>query len=112
MLLVQERQLKTHRLHSFFFRLPPLQDLAAANRRLVYIGFALLTAGLVAGVSQGVAHVNFLKVVSVALWTLYAFLCVALSIRRITPRRASWLAIAASLLLLATVGAVQIAGKV
>jgi ABC-type uncharacterized transport system permease subunit len=108
MLLVQERQLKTHRLSSVFFRLPPIRELAAANRRLVYTGFALLTVGLGAGIMQGVAHVGFLKVVSVLVWSLYAFLCVALSLKRITPRRASWLAIAAGVLLLLSVGAVQV----
>jgi ABC-type uncharacterized transport system permease subunit len=108
MLLVQERQLKTHRFSSFFFRLPPIQELAAANRRLVYTGFALLTVGLGAGITQGVAHVGFLKVVSVSVWLVYAFLCAALSRKRITPRRASWLAIAAGVLLLLSVGAVQV----
>jgi ABC-type uncharacterized transport system permease subunit len=111
MLLVQERQLKTHRLSSFFFRMPPLRELAAANRRLVYTGFALLSAGLVAGVTQGMAHVSFLKIVSVLVWIAYAFLCIALSRKRITPRRASWLAIAAGVLLLLSVGAVQVVGR-
>lgn len=111
MLLVQEHQLKTHRLSTFFFRMPPIQELAAANRRLVYTGFALLSAGLLAGVTQGIAHVNFLKIVSVLDWIAYAFLCVALSRKRITPRRASWLAIAAGVLLLLSVGAVQVVGK-
>lgn len=111
MLLVQERQLKTHRLRSFFFRLPPIQDLASANRRLIYTGFVLLSVGLVAGLTQGIAHVHFLKVVSALVWSVYAFLCVALSIKRITPRRASWMAIAAGILLLLSVGAVQIVGR-
>lgn len=111
MLLAQERQLKTHRLSSFFFRMPPIQELAAANRRLIYTGFALLSAGLVAGVTQGMAHVSFLKIVSVLDWVVYGFLCVALSRKRITPRRASWLAIAAGVLLLLSVGAVQVVGR-
>jgi ABC-type uncharacterized transport system permease subunit len=111
-LLVQERQLKTRRLHSFFYHFPPIHDLAAANRRLVYIGFTLLTLGLLAGLSRGLAHIGLLRVVSVGVWLLYGFLCVALRGARISPQRAAWLAIGAFLVLLLTVWAVQIASKV
>ena len=110
-LLVQERQLKTRKLHSFFYRFPPIHDLAAANRRLVYIGFALLTLGLVAGIFQGVAHVSFLRFVSLGVWVLYLFLSLALGWRRISPKRAAWLASGAFLVLLTTVWAVQLVGK-
>ena len=53
MYLAQERQLKTHHLHSIFYHLPPIRDLAVANSRLVYTGFALLTVGLFAGFAMG-----------------------------------------------------------
>ena len=111
MLLFQERQLKTHKLHSFFFHLPPIHDLATANRRLVYFGFLLLTAGLLSGMRQGMAHVSLLRVVSISIWLLYAFLSIALGVKRITPGRASWLAIGAFAVLLVTVWAVQIVSK-
>ena len=39
MYLVQERQLKTHQLHSIFYHLPPLTDLFAAITRLLWLGF-------------------------------------------------------------------------
>jgi HemX protein len=110
-LLVQERQLKTRKLHSFFYHFPPIHDLAAANRRLVYIGFALLTVGLFAGLRQGMAHIGVLRVVSFALWLLYGFLCLALGSQRISPRRAAWLASGAFLVLLLTVWAVQLVSK-
>ena len=110
-LLVQERQLKTRKLHSFFYRFPPIHDLAAANRRLVYIGFGLLTAGLVAGLSQGVAHIGLLRVVSFGIWGLYFFLCLALGRQRISPRQTAWLACGAFLVLLTTVWAVQLVEK-
>jgi ABC-type uncharacterized transport system permease subunit len=109
MWLAQERQLKTRRLHSFFFNLPPIQELAAANRRLVYCGFLLLTVGLLAGLLHGVAHVGVLRVVSGAVWLLYAFLCLAMRSASISPRRASWMAISAFSLLLVTVWAVETA---
>jgi hypothetical protein len=50
-------------------------------------------------------------VVSISIWLLYAFLCVALGVKRITPGRASWLAIGAFAVLLLTVWAVQIVSK-
>ncbi|MEI6714947.1 MAG: cytochrome c biogenesis protein CcsA [Verrucomicrobiota bacterium] len=112
MWLVQERQLKTRRLRSFFYDLPPIHDLAVANRRLVYIGFGLLSVGLLAGMSNGVAHIGILRVVSVGVWLLYAFLCVALRGASISPRRASWLAIGAFTILLLTVWAVETVERV
>ncbi len=111
-LLVQERQLKTRKLHSFFYHFPSIHDLAAANRRLVYIGFSLLSVGLFAGFSQGVAHIGLLRVVSVGVWLLYAFLCAALGSKRISPHRAAWLASGAFTVLLVTVWAVQLVSKV
>jgi ABC-type uncharacterized transport system permease subunit len=42
MYLVQERQLKTHHLHSIFYHLPPLTDLFAAITRLLWWGFRAL----------------------------------------------------------------------
>ena len=49
MYLLQERQLKTHQIHSIFYHLPPLSDLFAAITRLLWWGFALYTLGLVSG---------------------------------------------------------------
>lgn len=109
MWLVQDRQLKTHKIHSFFFHLPPIRELAVAMGRLVYVGFGLLTVGLIAGFLNGVAHIGLLRVVSIAVWLLYAFLCVAMTGAAIRPRRAAILAIAAFSILLLTVWAVQIA---
>ena len=53
MYLVQERQLKTHQLHSIFYHLPPLTNLFTAITRLLWLGFALYTAGLVSGFFTG-----------------------------------------------------------
>ena len=71
----------------------------------------MLTIGLVAGLKQGMAHMGLLRVVSLGLWMLYAFLCVALGSKRISPQRAAWLASGAFTVLLVTVWAVQIASK-
>src|SRR5437773_9812409 len=53
MYLVQERQLKTHHLHSIFDHLPPLTDLFAAITRLLWLVFALYTLGIVSGFFTG-----------------------------------------------------------
>ena len=45
MYLWQERQLKTHRLRSIFFQLPPMADLGTLNYRLLAVGFVLLSLG-------------------------------------------------------------------
>lgn len=111
MLLFQERQLKTRRLHTFFFHLPPIHELAAANRRLIYVGFSLLSVGLLAGILNGVAHVGLLRIVSAGVWLLYAFLCLALRNSSISPHRVSWLAIGAFLILLMTVWTVEIVAR-
>ncbi len=49
MYLVQDRQLKRRTLGSLFYRLPPISQLAIANRRLVFLGFILLSVGIGAG---------------------------------------------------------------
>ena len=53
MYLAQERQLKTHQLHQTFYQLPPIHDLAVANRRLILAGFSLFTIGMLAGLMHG-----------------------------------------------------------
>src|SRR4029078_419417 len=53
MYLVQERQLKTHQLHSIFYHLPPLTDLFAAITRLLSVGFILSNDGVVSGFFTG-----------------------------------------------------------
>src|SRR4029077_7271744 len=46
MYLFQERQLKTRKPGSIFFRLPPITTLTIANSRLLWLGFVRLTCGL------------------------------------------------------------------
>src|SRR2546430_2345701 len=53
MFLLQERQFRTHQLHSIFYHLPPLTDLFAAITRLLWWGFTLYTLGLVSGFFVG-----------------------------------------------------------
>ena len=94
MYLAQERQLKTHHLRSFFFALPPIHDLAVANRRLVALGFGLLTVGLVAGFAMEGWAAHWVKVVwSGVVWLMYGGILVAVSGHRMGGRRVAWLSL-------------------
>src|SRR5260370_27333030 len=72
MYLVQERQLKTHHLHSIFYHLPPLTDLFAAITRLLWWGFALYTLDLASGFFIGEPLPRGQVVFAFGVWLLYA----------------------------------------
>ena len=97
MFLTQERQLKTHHIHSIFYHLPPIHDLAVANRRLVIVGFGLLTVGLIAGFAIGnVFHSHLTHIAwSAGVWLLYGFILLAGQIHRISGRRVALLSVGA-----------------
>lgn len=110
MYLVQERQLKTHNIQSFFFRLPPIADLGLALRRLLVIGFALLTAGVAAGLMVNVSISSVKAVWSMAVWLLYGLLLLALHWKRLSARRVALLAVAAFTVALSSLWAVSFLG--
>jgi ABC-type uncharacterized transport system permease subunit len=96
MYLVQERQLKTHHLRSIFFRLPPIHDLAVANRRLILAGFVLLTVGISSGFAVGNFASHGTKIAwSVGVWLLYGFILTSEWWHRLSPRRGAWLSVVA-----------------
>ena len=108
MYLVQERQLKSHKLHSIFFRLPPIHDLAAAIARLIFAGFALLTTGLFAGFLIGVPMLKV--VIGETVWTAYAAILVAEWMKKISPRRVAIFSVAAFAFALATLSGLNLMG--
>lgn len=93
MYLVQERQLKTHHLHSIFYHLPPLTDLFAAITRLLWWGFVLYTVGIVSGFFTGRPLPRVQVVAAVGLWLLYAAILQGRHLRRIAPKRVAALCI-------------------
>jgi ABC-type uncharacterized transport system permease subunit len=96
MYLMQERQLKTHHLRSIFFHLPPIRDLAVANRRLILVGFILLTVGIGAGFMVGNLSSHTAKIIwSVAVWYLYGAILGAEWWHRLSPRRGAWFSVVA-----------------
>lgn len=93
MYLVQERQLKTHQLHSIFYHLPPLTDLFAAITRLLWWGFALYTLGMVSGFFTGHPLPYLQMVAAIGVWLLYAAILQARHLRWLGPRRVAALCI-------------------
>jgi len=108
MYLAQERQLKTHHIHSIFYHLPPIRDLAVANGRLIIVGFVLLTVGLGAGFKLGSMFTHSpLTAWSVGVWLLYGVIAAMGGLHRISPRRVAWLSVAAFFAVLLTLGGLR-----
>ena len=93
MYLVQQRQLKTHQLHSIFFHLPPLTDLFAAITRLLWWGFALYTLGLASGFFVGRPVPWLQTLCAFGVWLLYAAILQGRHLRRLAPERVAALSI-------------------
>lgn len=102
MYLLQERQLKTRNLHSFFFQLPPIADLALALHRLLVIGFGLLTAGLLIGLRVHGRITETKAVWAICVWLLYGLILLAHQWRRFSPRRIAAFALVAFALALSS----------
>jgi ABC-type uncharacterized transport system permease subunit len=93
MYLVQERQLKTHHLHSVFYHLPPLTDLFAAITRLLWWGFVLYTLGLISGFFVGERLPWAQIICAIGVWVLYALILQGRYLRWFAPRRVAALCI-------------------
>src|SRR2546421_11924133 len=93
MYLVQERQLKTHQLHSIFYHLPPLTELFAAITRLLWWGFALYTLGLVSGFFVG-GPLPWIQITfAIGIWLLYGLILQGRYLRWFAPKRVAALCI-------------------
>jgi HemX protein len=93
MYLLQERQLKTHHLHSIFYHLPPLTNLFAAITRLLWWGFGLYTLGILSGFFTGHPLPRPQVVAAIALWLLYAVILQARHLKWLAPKRVAALCI-------------------
>jgi ABC-type uncharacterized transport system permease subunit len=100
MYLFQERQLKTRKPGSLFFRLPPISTLTIANSRLLWLGFVLFTVGLGSGFFIG-QDVDWRKVAwSVLVWALYGGILLGRLLQRMGAKWIATLSIIAFSLLL------------
>ncbi|MBA2241425.1 MAG: cytochrome c biogenesis protein CcsA [Chthoniobacterales bacterium] len=95
MYLLQERQLKTHQLHSVFHHLPPLTDLFAAITRLLWLGFGLYTAGLISGFFTGQPLPRLKIACAIAVWLFYGALLQGRHLFRLTPKHVAALCVVA-----------------
>jgi HemX protein len=93
MYLLQERQLKTHHLHSIFYHLPPLTNLFAAITRLLWWGFGLYTLGILSGFFTRHPLPRLQVVAAIALWLLYAATLQARHLKWLAPKRVAALCI-------------------
>lgn len=95
MFLVLDRQLKEHHLKSGLFRnLPPVRELLISLTRLLWMGGGLLSIGILAGLlmphdKSATGHF----VAALAVWVAYAALLGVKSVRGMTGRRLSLLAV-------------------
>ncbi|MBI5393769.1 MAG: cytochrome c biogenesis protein CcsA [Verrucomicrobia bacterium] len=105
MYLVQERQLKAHRMRGIFARLPAIEQLDRINYRLLVVGFAFLTVGIVFGFVVGAALMmkDTPKTIwSLVVWALYGGLLAARMTNRLRGRKVALGSIVALAFVLAT----------
>jgi HemX protein len=95
MYLLQERQLKRRQLHSIFHHLPPLTDLYSAITRLLWLGFALYTAGLVSGFFTGEPLPVIKMTAAILVWLLYAAILQGRQLFRMGPKHVAVMCVVA-----------------
>jgi HemX protein len=95
MYLVQERQLKTHKIHSVFYNLPPLTNLFSALTRLLWLGFGLYSAGLVSGFFTGGPLPRVKMICAFVVWIFYGLILQVRHLHRTAPKRIAALCILA-----------------
>lgn len=95
MFLVLDRQLKGQQLKSGLFRnLPPVRELLISLVRLLWLGVGLLTIGVIAGflMPQSESALGHL-IAALAAWAAYVALLVVKTVRGLTGRKLSLIAV-------------------
>ena len=111
MYLLQERQLKSKRQGTFYYRLPSLETLDRMTSRTLTLGFPFLTLGLILGmVWAGSAWGTVLRwdplvLFSFLAWVVYAATLSGRAVAGWRGRRAAYFAILGFMALLLTLGA-------
>jgi ABC-type uncharacterized transport system permease subunit len=105
MYLIQDRQLKSHKPGRLFYSLPPIRYLAVALVRLLAIGTALLSIGILAAFFMKVKPEAAHLLISGAVWLAYAVLLAMHAWKRLPPKRLSLSAIGAFAFALASLSA-------
>jgi len=105
MYLMQERQLKTRQLGPTFLQMPSIDRLDKINFRLIIMGFALLTLGMIGGFMsyRVVGYVPTPKLVwAIAAWVIYAGLLAARLAWSVRGRRITLVSMVSFALLIVT----------
>lgn len=105
MYLVQDRQLKSHRPGRLFYSLPPIRYLSIALARLLAIGAALLTIGIVAAFFMTVRPAAPHLLITGAVWLVYVALLLVHVLKPLPPKRLSLSSIASFAFALAALAA-------
>ena len=111
MYLLQERQLKTKRPGTFYYRLPDLQTLDRLTYRTLALGFPFLTTGLILGALWartawgGVLAFDPLATLSFLAWAVYALTLAGRAVAGLHGRRAAYFAVLGFGVLVLTLGA-------
>ncbi len=74
MFLVQDRQIRKHNLKALFYNLPPIHNLSKAIMRLMIVGFALLSAGILSAYKIEETPTTLKLVFIYGVWGLYGIL--------------------------------------
>lgn len=105
MYLVQDRQLKSHQPSRLFYSMPPIRYLAVALVRLLSIGAAMLSVGIVAAFFMDLRPSPLHLLVSGAVWLVYVLVLAVHAWRRLPPKQLALSAIGAFVFALATLSA-------
>ncbi|MEM6280474.1 MAG: cytochrome c biogenesis protein CcsA, partial [Verrucomicrobiota bacterium] len=105
MFLMQDRQLKSHEPGRLFYSLPPIRFLTDAMWRLLIIGTAMLTIGIVAAFFMDDFPDAIHLTVSGAVWVVYALLLTVHLARHLAPKQLSLSAMIAFAFALLTLSA-------
>jgi ABC-type uncharacterized transport system permease subunit len=114
MYLLQERQLKSRKLSSSFLLLPSIEQLDVINFRLIVLGFAMLTVGMVGGMISYriVGHWTVPKMVwAWVVWLIYAGMLAARQFWSVRGRKAVLASMLAFVFLLVTFWGVSVFGS-
>ena len=107
MYLVQERQLKSRNPAPLFHYLPPITALSTTNRRLLGMGFVLMTLSFAAGFAAKLPVGSAKFAFSGVLWLLYGAMLVAAWTGRLAARRVARGGVAVFLLALLLLPLIQ-----
>ena len=88
MYLLQERLIKRHRIGSLFYQLPPIQGLARAIARQVFLGLGLLSLSLLISLLKLNTPISNPKLLfSWGVWALYLLIALTIWRHSLSPRQ-------------------------